>query len=261
MYAPDHFGDSALIAFRLTEEECAKVSDCSFGLTDWPDEFVSARNGWGIMDDSENIIDHHGTDPRASYGPDRYWEASSLGRVVDLLNRFGREVEITDVLRYEAANDHCKWAAALGQCPGVDAEAFKVWAATRYAEFNGWDPAAFEQQVQEAQCLIRDAEAVSYLPGSVADLSSAPLPEMADPNGPFIQGFHYATHIACLREGRACLVSALNKQSGKRGLQLNGAGAGTPAGEEPVVTFLAYAKAQDWSAYGDPARGYAGTWF
>lgn len=211
--------------------------------------------------------DHHGEHPCASAPPERFFEASSLGQVIGILrdtSAIGEDWGITEALLFEAANDHCKWSAASGECPGVDPERFIVWVTGRYAEFNNWDPVEFAEDVARATNLIEKAPRVPWLPGDIADLSAVPLPEQPCESGPYIQGLHYATHIACMKARRACVVTAMRKADGCSGLQLNGTGAETPAGKRPVEVFLKYWEKRGFAApdlYGNSDRGYAGVWF
>lgn len=70
------------------------------------------------MPDSVSIIDHHREgDPGFALGPDRFWEASSIGQLHKLL-----ELEPDHNALVMAAFDHCFAAAVRGECQGVDAE-------------------------------------------------------------------------------------------------------------------------------------------
>jgi hypothetical protein len=61
-------------------------------------------------------VDHHNPgDPGFDAGPERYMEGSSLGQVLQLLER-----DPTETQRLLAAGDHCLTAAYQGACPGVD---------------------------------------------------------------------------------------------------------------------------------------------
>lgn len=57
---------------------------------------------------------HYPGDPGYDLGPDKFWEASSLGQLSDLL-----DFETTYLTRVIAAADHCLADAYAGRCPGI----------------------------------------------------------------------------------------------------------------------------------------------
>jgi hypothetical protein len=70
------------------------------------------------MPDSTIVIDHHRPgDPGFALGPDRFWEASSIGQLHMLL-----ELEPDHDALVMAAFDHCFATAVCGGCAGVTAE-------------------------------------------------------------------------------------------------------------------------------------------
>lgn len=70
------------------------------------------------MPDSTVVIDHHRPgDPGFALGPDRFWEASSIGQLHTLL-----EIEPNRHAVVMAAFDHCFAAAVHGECRGVTSE-------------------------------------------------------------------------------------------------------------------------------------------
>lgn len=66
--------------------------------------------------------DHHNPgDHGYGLGPDKFWEASSLGQLCAILG-----VDPIEELLMVAAGDHCPAAAYKGLCPGIDPVKFRV---------------------------------------------------------------------------------------------------------------------------------------
>ena len=67
-----------------------------------------------------DIVDHHYEgDPGYGMPPDKYWEASSIGQVYQLIG-----LEPTEEAKMIAAGDHCLYAAYHGMCPGIRKDDF-----------------------------------------------------------------------------------------------------------------------------------------
>lgn len=193
----------------------------------------------------------------------------------------GYLVPVDRKLALTAALDHCPAAACRGECPGVDpAEAL-----AEFARRSGCTP----EEVAEARIALLaapawvrvglpDADGHDY-PGQVqdwphvADLTGLEAPEIA-PDQRTDRGALPGLRVAMMIEGRAA-VARVRMPDGREKIVLQGAGAGTLAGEDPVREFLtAFERAGmipcrapnrdgwDWrqvtGAYGDATRGYAG---
>ncbi len=81
-------------------------------------ELVVIECAFHGMPSSTTTIDHHREgDPGFALGPDRFWEASSIGQLHALLGLApGPDARVV------AAFDHCFAAAACGMCEGVEPE-------------------------------------------------------------------------------------------------------------------------------------------
>lgn len=67
-----------------------------------------------------DIVDHHYEgDPGYGMPPDKYWEASSIGQVYQLIG-----LEPTEEAKMIAAGDHCLYAAYHGMCPDIRKDDF-----------------------------------------------------------------------------------------------------------------------------------------
>lgn len=78
-------------------------------------QLVVIECAFDVMPDSTIVIDHHRPgDPGFALGPDRFWEASSIGQLHKLLR-----IEPTRHAIVMAAFDHCFAAAVQGGCEGV----------------------------------------------------------------------------------------------------------------------------------------------
>ncbi len=78
-------------------------------------QLVVVETAFEGMPDSVIVIDHHRPgDPGFALGPGRFWEASSIGQLHNLL-----EIEPTHQAIVMAAFDHCFAATVRGRCEGV----------------------------------------------------------------------------------------------------------------------------------------------
>lgn len=151
---------------------------------------IEVAGPWG-----QPAIDHHEACERASWGPERFLQASSLGQVIERLARLeaipahwtrryagGEQMEplgyapdwgwyvttggdegalIPEALVFTAAADHCLAAAAAGMCPGVDATAFR-------AAMIG------QQLVRGADAALTTEQRVAMVEQAIATLRAAP---------------------------------------------------------------------------------------
>lgn len=190
------------------------------------------------------VVDHHRIgDPGFGAGPDRYWEASSIGQACSILG-----VEPTPGLRMVAAADHCLAAAYAGLCDGVSPVALARWRAESRAAFQHRPVAAVLADIEAAGAIIEAAPFVAIGPSLVRDLrGKGIIPELPE---------------ALVQLGEVVVADAPpdHARPGDAKMVIQGAGAGTTAGTAPIAAFLG-----GWAAgegyvdqYGDPARGFAG---
>lgn len=87
-------------------------------IPDWAIQVVAVECAWTNLWDDPRVIfvDHH-CKGSMGYGapPERFWQASSIGQVWELI---GRPASLYD--RLTAAYDHCPEQALMGMCPGID---------------------------------------------------------------------------------------------------------------------------------------------
>lgn len=81
-------------------------------------QLIVIECGFSTMPEATIVIDHHRPgDPGFALGPDRFWEASSIGQLHSLL---GLEPDRASIVM--AAFDHCFAATIRGECEGVTPE-------------------------------------------------------------------------------------------------------------------------------------------
>lgn len=209
-------------------------------LSDYPKPadrqiWVECRPRNGFAGSEVIIVDHHlPGDPGYGVPAHEYWRASSLGQICSII-----EQEPTERLRIIAAADHCLSAAYRNECPGVDPIEIGRWRLESRAKFQKRRVVDVRKDVFSALNLILQAPRIDLGGESVADLRiyQRPIPELPE---------------ASARCGLACL--AYGTQPGKVSLL----GSRGPA----VSWFLEHGVAGiDLStAYGDPARGFAGAY-
>lgn len=192
-------------------------------------------------------LDHHRPgDPGYGKPAARYFSASSVGQVFDVvarrLIRTGRPGDLDQLVRdhghvahLTAAADHCLGAACRGECRDVDAEELMGWCVRQRAAFLKRPAADILAELQHSRAVIREL-AVDGL----ADLRGLP--------GGTLPG---APEVAC-REGIAVLSQVTDRERRQK-VGLLGA---TP---EQVRSFLSGQLVPDLvDRYRDPARGFAG---
>ncbi len=216
------------------------------------------------------VIDHHDSHPNAALPPERFWEASSLGQVVALLQGAGYTVDVTPEMLAEAAADHCIAAAFQGKCPGVDlAQGSAQYNYIVYSRRGTFAPNLTDEQFEATlQKSIATLKAAPSHPGftvDVADLRGLPLSATpAAGTGEFYPvDFQFGPLVASIA-GRA-YITEIRRRDGAMALRLGGAGIGTEAGPAPIEEFMAdpvkfgaIIASEPHNVYGVPARGFAG---
>ena len=176
---------------------------------------------------------HHPGDPGYEMPPERYLEGSSLGQVLRLLER-----EPTPTQRLLAASDHCLTAAYQGHCPGVDPDELLFLRASWQAKVSGRTLSDVIEGITDAAARVRrhhDSEL-----GEAVFLDPTELPRDL-PEGAALAGLPVRY--------RMLLPEGILKE------MLKG---GTPAA---IEAFMAGHEAAGRAAYGNPYRGYAGTYW
>lgn len=178
-------------------------------------------------------VDHHNPgDAGYPMPPERYLEGSSLGQLLGLLDR---EADATQ--RLLAAADHCLTAAYRGECPGVDPNELLFLRASWRARMSGRTLSDVVEGILSAADLVeRRFDAASG--ESVFPDPTTIVPELAE-------GAAYADRPIRYRE---------LYPTGELKEMLKG---GTP---EHIERFMAEHRALGREVYGNPHRGYAGTY-
>ena len=127
------------------------------------------------------IVDHHRPgDPGYGMPPASFWDASSIGQVIEQLSCCGGHHErgndgccqwrVDAIARHQlvAAADHCLAAAYRGECPGVDPDTLMRWRVSSRAAFQGRDEAALLADVEATRRALREAPTIAL--ETVADM-------------------------------------------------------------------------------------------
>jgi hypothetical protein len=179
-------------------------------------------------------VDHHHPGDRGyEQAPEHYLKGSSLGQVLELLER-----EPSQTQRLLAASDHCLTAAYQGRCPGVDPDELLFLRASWRAKVSGRTLSDVIEGILDAARRVRrhhDSQA-----GEARFLDPTEIP--AD----LAEGAAYAGVPV---RYRALLPEGVLKEMFK---------GGTPAA---VQAFMAEHQGAGRAVYGNPHRGYAGTYW
>jgi len=176
---------------------------------------------------------HHPGDPGYEIGPQDYLRGSSLGQVLELLER-----EATDTQRLLAASDHCLTAAYQGACPGVDPGELLFLRASWRAKVSGRTLSDVIDGILDAARRVTQHHDSEFGESRFFDPTELPL-DLAE-------GAAYAGLPVRYRE---LLPEGVLKEMFK---------GGTP---EAVQAFMDEHLAAGRPVYGNPYRGYAGTYW
>lgn len=232
------------IAYRATDDitvpkDCAAVVRVECGgdaIVHHPviNEGETDCVGLALNSPAHKVVDHHNPgDPGFGRDPAEFFEASSLGQVINLL-----QIRGTARHRMIAAADHCLGAAYAGRCPGVDP--------ADLAEFRNVERAAFRKvavevvktEIEAAMDEIQKADKIDLGGTIAADMRRpAPIPELPE---------------AATRLGIDYVSGPLIGPDGRRKY--------TVSGESAARAFLdGWGEANGLiDLYGDPKRGFAG---
>ncbi|MDY0146517.1 MAG: hypothetical protein RBR56_00540 [Halothiobacillus sp.] len=183
-------------------------------------------------------IDHHNPgDHGYGFGPEKYWEGSSLGQLCRLL-----EVEPTTEQRIAAAADHCLSHAYQGKCPGIDPKALRDWRVKSRSSYQGVEAKVIEQSITEA---INTLEGLPKITVGTREVA----------NSVAIGSFPEAPEAVAIT-GIPLMYSMPDKATGRTKVGLLGADAETiRAWMEEIGTQMLVE-----DIYGSPERGYAGAY-
>ena len=175
---------------------------------------------------------HHPGDPGYEKGPDEYLEGSSLGQVLAML-----EMEPDETQRLLAAADHCLTAAYQGECPDIDPNELLFQRAAWRAKMSGRTLGDVIDGILDAAGRVKrhyDSESGESI---FLDPTEVPLD--------LPEGAAYA--------GKPVRYRAL-LQGGDLKEMLKGA---PPA---HIERFMAAHASEGRRVYGNPYRGYAGSY-
>lgn len=175
---------------------------------------------------------HHPGDPGYDKGPERYFEGSSLGQVLTML-----EIEPDATQRLLAAADHCLTAAYQGRCPDIDPNELLFQRAAWRAKVSGRTLSDVIDGIVDAAARVRRHYDSEFGESVFLDPTEVPpdLPE----------GAAYAGRPVRYRQWLP---------GGELKEMLKG------AGPEHIERFIADHAAAGRRVYGNPYRGYAGTY-
>lgn len=117
------------------------------------------------------VIDHHREfDPGFGIPPEHYWEASSIGQTWILLRRHHRLKQPGKAYLIAAARDHCRFAAARGECPKITPEEVTVVGKRWIAEELGVPRSRVESRTKKMVEVIDKSPVITIGKQEVVDL-------------------------------------------------------------------------------------------
>jgi hypothetical protein len=176
---------------------------------------------------------HHPGDPGYAALPEDYLRGSSLGQVLTLLER-----EPDETQRLLAAGDHCLSAAYQGRCPGVDPHDLLFLRAAWQAKMSGRTLSDVVDGILDAAHRVRGHHDSEFGESRFLDPTRMPL-DLAEG----------AAYAGIPVRYRSLLPEGVLKEMFK---------GGTP---EQVEAFMAEHREAGRPVYGNPHRGYAGTYW
>jgi|SRR5688572_26517667 hypothetical protein len=178
-------------------------------------------------------VDHHNPgDPGYEMPPERYLEGASIGQTLRLL-----EIDPTDTQRLLAAADHCLTHAYQGRCPGVDPNELLFMRASWRARVTGRGLADVVDGILDSAARVRRHHDSELGESLFLDPTEVP-PDLAE-------GAAYAGYPIRYREWFP---------GGDLKEMLKG---GEP---EHIERFMSEHRDAGREVYGNPYRGYAGTY-
>ncbi len=190
------------------------------------------------------VIDHHRIgDPGYSLGPEKFWEAASIGQLI-------RHLGLSHTLeeRIIAAMDHCFPAAIRGECPGVSREDVIEFKVRSIAEGTRSHHDDVRKKIDFYTGFIMGAKVTSIGKQLVKDLRAKN----------FGEGYSLdflTMQVAVSIDGSAALILHREVKNGPERIQITGNA--HPKTVEHFMTIWAPAQGLI-RIYGVPDRGYAG---
>lgn len=190
--------------------------------------------------------DHHNPwDTGYDMWPDQFWQASSLGQLMNYL-----WVDPTEAQLYIAAWDHCPAQAYAGNCPGIDPNKFAQFRVAQKVEFYATDsrnthkanPDALSNIIYEAIKKLLSAPEVNWVRDLRAMWHIDELPEAA-----------LATWLAYMTQ----IPDTDRDRQPTGNIKILIGGKTTP---QAVAEFMEWANSlpnKTAPAYGNPTRGFA----
>lgn len=187
------------------------------------------------------VIDHHNPgDPGFDFGPEKSFEGSSIGQLLNFLEweKWGETVcpdlDVAE-MAYVAAADHCLGAAYRGECPGIDPDSL--------LRYRIKQKAAFLKVSEEElfKTILSTIDKITQLSeGEIVDLSEqGTFPEL--PEAASYLGVAY--------------VAKIKEPSGREKLVLGG-----NTNPALVEQWLSDQANLGREVYGNPKRGFAGAY-
>lgn len=191
------------------------------------------------------VIDHHRPgDPGFDKGPERYWEASSIGQLYQLLE-LGEPTQEDRVL---AAMDHCAVAGWLGKCPGARPQKILARKIASIVARTGVKEDEVHATITRLSVQLRTSDTIQIDAQTVIDFRAEFL-------GIGYSLLYLCAQVALLLSGQAALLRGKEKADESDRITLSG-----HASEQTLLAFM-----QTWApangiqyVYGVPSRGYAG---
>jgi hypothetical protein len=176
---------------------------------------------------------HHPGDAGYEATPEHYLRGSSLGQVLQALER-----EPTATQRLLAASDHCLTAAYQGACPGVDPHELLFLRASWRAKVSGRTLSDVIEGILDAAQRVRRHHDSEFNESRFLDPTEVPL-DLAE-------GAAYAGLPVRYRE---LMPEGVLKEMFKGGTA------------DAVASFMAEHRDAGRPVYGNPHRGYAGSYW
>ncbi len=194
------------------------------------------------------VIDHHRPgDPGYGLGPDRFWEASSLGQ----LCRYLKIADVPHGFRVMAAMDHCYGAAMEGLCPGVTPEEVHDLKVREIARKRGVSTDYVIRQIQAYVDVLNDNAGTPIPTVVIGDQEVACIPD----TGIGYTLEYLCAQVAAIMAGKPVLIRVRDRENAPYRRHLCG-----KVNRETIDHFL-----DKWvpeqglvKPYGNPERGYAG---
>lgn len=178
------------------------------------------------------VIDHHRpNDPGYSKPPELFWEASSLGQLLNLLG-----IERTKEQEILAAMDHCYCAAIQDKCPGV----------------SGGE--VLRKKMDE----IFKSTVATLQKSPVVKIGNTDVFLLEENTGVGYTASYLMLQAAAVSLGAPILIPSYDEKEGNEKLNLCGS-----VSEDTVMFFVnQWAPKNGWELdiYGNPTRGYAGAY-